>query len=271
MTAEPAKTLDRIALRVREWILRMSTQGGAFAGAALSCADLLVFLYSEVLRVSPETVNDPSRDYLFLSKGHAVPALYGTLVEMGFLDEVRLDQHLTSQDSIYWHPNRSVSGVEFHSGSLGHLLSVGAGVALDIKLRKADNRVFVILGDGELNEGSVWEGVLLASAMKLDNLVAIIDRNKFQANMRTEDLVPIEPLGEKFESFGWSVRRIDGHSFEEMSEAFGRQSDPDRRPIVVIADTVRGKGVASIEGRADKWFANFSDDEVEACIRELRG
>src|SRR5262249_49808196 len=147
--------LERIALRVRERIIRMSAGGGCFIGASLSCADLLVYLYKNALRVSPEDTAAPDRDYLFLSKGHDVPALYGVLAELGFIEPKRLGNHLKTNDSIYWHPNRSVPGVEFHSGSLGHLLPVALGVALDIKLCSQDNRVFVILGDGELNEGSI--------------------------------------------------------------------------------------------------------------------
>ncbi len=186
--------LPALALRVREHIVRMATAGGCFIGASLSCADLLVHLYTRVLRLSPATLDDPGRDYLFLSKGHDVPALYGTLAELGYIPRERLANHLKTTDSIYWHPNRAVPGVEFHSGSLGHLLSVGIGVALDIRLRGGANRVFVILGDGELDEGSVWEACLVANALGLDNLTAIVDRNEFQANIRTEELMPLEPI-----------------------------------------------------------------------------
>ena len=186
LPAAPARELEDLpamALAVREHIVRMATAGGCFIGASLSCADLLVHLYTRVLRLSPATLADPGRDYLFLSKGHDVPALYGTLAELGYIPRERLAQHLRTSDSIYWHPNRAVPGVEFHSGSLGHLLSVAIGVALDIRLRGGANRVWVILGDGELDEGSVWEACLVASAFRLDNLTAIVDRNEFQANV----------------------------------------------------------------------------------------
>jgi len=185
--------LPALALAVREHIVRMATGGGCFIGASLSCADLLVHLYTRVLRLSPETLADPGRDYLFLSKGHDVPALYGTLAELGYIPRERLAHHLKTSDSIYWHPNRAVPGVEFHSGSLGHLLSVAIGVALDIRLRGGANRVWVILGDGELDEGSVWEACLVAAAFRLDNLVVIVDRNEFQANVRTAISVPRQP------------------------------------------------------------------------------
>jgi transketolase len=247
----------------------MSTDGGCFIGASLSCADLIVYLYSEVLRVSPSSINDPNRDYLLLSKGHDVPALYGTLAELGFIERSRLANHLKTTDSVYWHPNRAIAGIEFHSGSLGHLLSVAIGIAMDIKMRGGKNRVFVILGDGELNEGSIWEAALVAASKKLDNLIAIVDRNGFQANVPTEELSPLEPIAPKFEAFGWNTDRIDGHNFDEMNQAFN--SIEGGKPSVIIADTVRGKGLPSIEARADRWFVNFSHDEVEQLLVELHG
>jgi transketolase len=263
--------LPPLALRVREHIVRMATRGGCFIGASLSCADLLVHLYGRVLRIAPETVSHPDRDYLFLSKGHDVPALYGTFAELGYIPRERLANHLSVADSLYWHPNRAVPGVEFHSGSLGHLLAVALGVALDIKLRGRDNRVFVVLGDGELDEGSVWEACLVAAAHRLDNLVAVVDRNEFQANVRTEELIPLEPIPAKFEAFGWSCRTVDGHSFPALEEVFQGLPYAAGRPSAVVARTVRGKGCPSIEARADRWFANFTADEVAGLLQELHG
>lgn len=263
--------LEPIALRVREHILRMSTDGGCFTGASLSCADLLVYLYGRFLNVSPTTVDDPNRDYLLLSKGHDVPALYGVFAELGFIDPTRLDHHLSVDDHIYWHPNRQVRGVEFHSGSLGHLLSVGIGIAYDIRLSGGSNRVIVILGDGELNEGSIWESMLVARALRLRNLVAIVDRNAFQANMRTEELVPLEPLTSKAEAFGWSVSTMDGHDFDDMERTLAAWTPSADAPTMIIANTQRGRGVPSITDRADRWFCNFTHDEVESLINELHG
>jgi transketolase len=246
----------------------------------------MVYLYAHVIRRNADVPNDPQRDYLFLSKGHDVPALYGTFVEMGWLEADRLSNHLSTQDSIYWHPNRHIAGVEFHSGSLGHLPAVAAGVALDCKLRGGQNRVVVITGDGELNEGSVWETLLVANAYGLDNLTLVVDRNKFQANVRTEELVPLEPLADKFVAFGCEVRRIDGHDYGQLEEAFGGAMRPGKgngvngsgvihgsggKVKVIIADTVRGKGLPSIEARADRWFCAFSGDEVLQLLEELHG
>jgi len=270
MIDEP-NDLEQTALRVREHIIRMSMNGGCFIGASLSCADLLVYLYKRVLCVRPSAPDDPNRDYLLLSKGHDVPALYGVLAETGFIDRERLANHLKTCDSIYWHPNRAVPGVEFHSGSLGHLLAVGLGVAIDLKLRRASGRVFVVLGDGELNEGSIWEACLVAGARKLDNLIVVVDRNEFQANMRTEELLPLEPLGSKFKAFHWAIARIDGHSFGEMEDAFTGLPLESGKPSAIVAHTVRGKGLPSIEARADRWFVNFTKEEVEMLIGELHG
>src|SRR5262249_9801972 len=191
----------------------------------------------------------------------------GPPAELGFFEPKRLERHLKTPDHVYWHPNRALPGVEFHSGSLGHLLSVAMGVALDIKLKQGKNRVFVVLGDGELDEGSIWEGLLVASSLRLDNLVLIVDRNGFQANVRTEDLVPLEPLPAKLESFGCTVDVVNGHDFADLDRVFA-DLEGRGRPQAVIANTTRGKGLPSIESRADRWFCNFTADEVVMLLAE---
>jgi len=263
--------LEAIALKVREHIIKMSTDGGCFVGASLSATDLIVYLYSGFLNVNSNNLDDPDRDYLFLSKGHDVPALYGTFAELGLLEKDRLKNHLSVNDNIYWHPNTKIPGIEFHSGSLGHLPSVAIGVAMDIKIKGGTNKVICIMGDGELNEGTCWEAVLVANAYKLDNLIFVVDRNQFQANMATEDLIPLEPLHDKFTAFGAAVKRINGHSFEALHEAFSAFPFETGKLNVVIADTVRGKGLPSIERRADRWFCNFNAAEVEDLLKELHG
>lgn len=268
---ESIHDLEALALRVREHILRMSTDGGCFTGASMSCADILVYLYASFLDISPTRLDDLGRDYLLLSKGHDVPALYGVLAECGYMNASRLRHHLSVEDHLYWHPNRHIPGVEFHSGSLGHLLSVGIGIAYDIKLRGGRNKVVVIVGDGELNEGSMWEGALTAGALHLDNLIVIVDRNYFQANMRTEELIPLEPIEEKFQVFGWSAVSLDGHDYGELRTVLGSWQPGTGRPSVYVAHTQRGHGVPSIAERADRWFCNFTHDEVDALIDELHG
>lgn len=271
MTTEKKRELEAIALKVREHIIRLSTDGGCFTGASLSCTDLVVYLYKEYLNIGPDRFDDPNRDYLLLSKGHDVPALYGTFVELGWMEAARLKNHLKTNDSIYWHPNTKVPGIEFHSGSLGHLPSVAVGIAMDCKMRKQNNKVIVITGDGELNEGTVWEAVLVAQAYQLDNLTFLVDRNHFQANIRTEELIPLEPLQDKFKAFGCAVQRINGHDFEALENALQALPYEKGKPNVLIADTMRGKGLPSIQERADRWFCNFTHEEVEDLIRELHG
>jgi transketolase len=271
MEAAHKKELEAISLKVREHIIRMSTDGGCFIGASLSCADLFVYLYKDFLNVGPGNFDNPDRDYLLLSKGHDVPALYGTMAELGWIEKERLTNHLKTNDFIYWHPNRNIPGIEFYSGSLGHLPSVGLGIALDIKIRGGNNRVVVVTGDGELNEGTCWEAILVAQAYGLDNLVFVVDRNQFQANIRTEELIPLEPLADKFKAFGCAVQRINGHDFDALETAFSELPFEKGKPSVIIADTVRGKGLPSIQERADRWFCNFSAEEVEGLLRELHG
>jgi len=271
MTQEQLKELKEISFKVREHIIRMSTDGGCFIGASLSCADLIVFLYKKILNVNKNNLNAPGRDYLFLSKGHDVPALYGTFAEIGFIEKDRLKNHLKTNDFIYWHPNVNIPGIEFHSGSLGHLLSVAAGVAIDCKMKKQSSKIVVILGDGELDEGSVWEAALVAGAKKLDNLIAVIDRNQFQANIETEKLIPLNPIADKFEAFGWKVKSCDGHNFEDMEKVFSEFPIEKGKPSVIIAETRRGKGLPSIEAKADRWFVNFTNEEIEMLLKELHG
>ena len=271
MNKEKLYDLQKTSTRVREHIIRMSGNGGCFIGASLSCADLLVYLYKEFLHILKDTLTDPKRDYFFLSKGHDVPALYGTYVELGWLEKERLNNHLKTNDFIYWHPNRNIPGVEYHSGSLGQNLSVAAGVALDCKLKGQNNKIVVVVGDGELNEGSMWEGLLVANAYKLDNLLIVVDRNQFQANFPTEELIPINPLDKKFEAFGCNVKSIDGHNFEDMEKIFSLFPSEQNKVSVIIAETIRGKGLPSIERRADRWFVNFKQEEIEQLLKELHG
>ena len=265
----PRPTLRETARRVREHVLRMAARGGCFVGASLSSTDVLVHLYGRVLQVTPATLDHPERDYLLLSKGHDAPALYGTLAEFGFLSPERLAHHLSPADSLYWHPNASLPGVEFHSGSLGHLLAVGIGIALEARLRNGVSRVFVVLGDGELNEGSVWEACLVAAAHRLDNLVAVVDRNGFQANARTEELIPLEPLAAKFDAFGWGCRLTDGHDFMALEAAFAHLPERSGRPTVVLARTRRGRGVPRLEDRAEGWFLRLTPEDAETLIAEM--
>lgn len=262
--------LSKIAHEARISCVKIAGQGGCFLGASLSCVDILTFLYSGHLRVAPDSVSSPDRDYFLLSKGHAVPALYAVLAEFGYLDKSRLSNHLQIEDCVYWHPNTAIRGIDFHSGSLGHCLPVAAGVAKAQQLEKSGARTVVLLGDGELNEGSIWEAMQTAAALKLGNLVAIVDRNRFQANTETESLSPLEPLADKVRSFNWNAIEADGHSFESLAEAYAQATQLEsERPSLIIANTTRGKGIPSIENLASGWFVNAEPARLETLLAEL--
>lgn len=268
LSAEEERLLTAIATRCRERIIRMSALGGCFVGGSLSCVDIILYLYKKYLNIGPSNINSPDRDYFFLSKGHDVPALYSVLAEMDIIDELLLDKHVVQGHNVYWHPSTSIPGVEFHSGSLGHSVSVAIGVAYHLKRNGLPNKVVVMVGDGELNEGSIWESLLVGYAKSLDNLLMIIDRNGIQANVRTEDLIPLESLQDKIRSFGWGTIKIDGHNFSEIAKAL-KDSECSDLPNAIISETVRGKGIPSIEGDPTKWLMSTSKKEVEQLVSEL--
>ncbi len=259
--------LQDLSILARRMIIEAAQRGGCFVGSAFSAVDIILYLYEHVLRGLPD---DHQRDYFLLSKGHAVQALYSVLCIKGIINGEWINRHLDPMSVYYWHPNNKVSGVEAISGSLGHLPSVAAGIALDIKLRGGNNRVYVMLGDGELNEGSVWEALLFANAMRLDNLIVIIDRNLIQANMPTESLIPLEPLKDKFEAFGLRVFQVNGHDFDDLHETFTEVDNNNDTPKAVIAYTIRGKGLPSIENRIDRWFMKVTNEEATDLFEELR-
>lgn len=262
--------LKKIANRVRRMIIRMSAEKGCFIGSAFSVVDILVALYFDCVNMKKgEDFDAAERDYVILSKGHAVSALYGVFVELGLLSEKDLYTHLDVGSNIYFHPNINVKGVEVATGSLGHGIGVGAGIATAVKMEKGKNRIFVISGDGELQEGSVWEAALFAASRKLDNLYLIVDRNKIQANVRTEGLIPLEPLKEKWESFGWAVIEVDGHNYAEISKACNNGPVKKNRPSAIIAHTKRGKGVSFLEDDIDKWFLKINPEEANKANREI--
>jgi transketolase len=234
----------------------------------LSCLDILNVLYNRVLRVSPQSGNDPSRDRYVQSKGHSVEALFVVLADRGFFPDADLDSLCRYQSHFVGHPTRHVPGVEQNTGGLGHGLSFGTGVAIAGKLDKKDYRVFVLLGDGELAEGSNWEAAMAAAHYDLDNLVAIVDHNTLQITGRTRDVCSNEPLDEKFRAFGWDVRVVDGHSVSQLSDVLAARA-PEGRPLAVIANTVKGKGVSFMEDVA-KWHHGVpSDAEYAAAMKEL--
>jgi transketolase len=250
-------------------ILRYIREANAgHTGGSLSCVDVLNVLYNRVLRVSPETFKDPTRDRYIQSKGHSVEALFVVLADLGFFPEAELETLCHYKSHFVGHPTRKVPGIEFNTGALGHGLPISAGVALAAKKDRAGFRVFTLMGDGELAEGSVWEGAMAAAHHRLDNLTAIVDHNTLQITGHTRDVCSNEPLDEKFAAFGWTVRTVNGHDFAALTKALTDPPEPGK-PVAVIADTIKGKGISFMEGVA-KWHHGVPNDaEYDRAIKEL--
>jgi len=242
------RDLQRKSAQYRKALLKLIKACGAgHTGGDLSCLDILNVLYNRVMRVSPETFKSPDRDYYIQSKGHCAEALFVVLADKGFFPESDLE-NLNRYGSAYiGHPTRDVNGVEQNTGALGHGLAVAVGIALAGKMDRKDYRVFTLLGDGELAEGSNWEAGMTAAHYRLDNLVAIVDRNGLQITGSTEDVCQLSPLDEKFESFGFAVQRCDGNDVGELVRVL--ESVPFRpgKPSLVLAKTRKGKGVSFME------------------------
>ena len=262
--------LRRTALAVREHVLAIGAGPiGTHVGGSLSASDILVALYGAVLRVRPDEPRWAGRDHFVLSKGHASAALYATLAEHGFFPVEELATYGRSDGRLMAHPTLAVPGVEFATGSLGHGLSLATGLALTAKRAGRDNRVFVLMGDGELQEGSVWEAAMAAAHYKLDNLTAVVDRNRLQINGSTEDRMGLAPLADKWRAFGWQVSEVDGHCFAELVPAL-RTPPAEGGPLVLIADTVKGRGVRHLEHRKQNHFAKLGPDAYERALSALR-
>lgn len=242
--------------------------GAGHTGGSLSCLDILNVLYNRVLNVSPENFDDPHRDRYVQSKGHSVEALYVVLADQGFFPRESLQTLCHAGSPFVGHPTRKVPGIEMNTGGLGHGLSISGGMALAGKLDDAPFRVFTLLGDGELAEGSNWEAAMCAAHYKLDNLTAIVDHNTLQITGYTRDVCSNEPLDEKFASFGWEVVQVDGHDFGQLTQAFSGPAALGK-PTCVIANTVKGRGVSFMEGVA-KWHHGVpSEQEYAAALAEF--
>lgn len=238
-------------------------------GGSLSCIDLLNVLYNQVMNVSPENFHHPERDRYVHSKGHSVEALYTVLADRSFFDPSELETLCQFGSKYVGHPTRKVHGIEQNTGALGHGLSFAVGVALAGRLDARSYRVFALLGDGELAEGSVWEACLAAAHYHLDNLVVIIDRNRLQISGPTEKVMALEPLNEKFNAFGMAVREVDGHDLAALVELFKTLPFELGKPSLVLAHTVKGKGVSFIENRSSWHHHVPSDEELVLALAEL--
>lgn len=267
-TSELARKAQRFRIKVLEMIYR--AQSGHIGGS-FSAAEIITVLLFHHLRINPENPRWPQRDRFILSKGHAAPMFYVALAERGFFPEENLRSFRQLGSILQGHPDRlKTPGVEMTSGVLGQGLGVGVGLALAAKLNNQDYRVYVLLGDGELNAGTVWEAVMAAAKYGLDNLTAIVDRNRVQLDGSTNRVMPLEPLREKWASFGWHVMEVDGHNVPEIMAALDEALTVRSRPTVIIANTVKAKGVSFMEN-SSKWHGRSPNKEqYERALRELR-
>lgn len=267
----PADSPTARAQRAREMILKIgATEHGTHIGGSLSAVDILTVLYSEVLRIRPDEPGWPGRDWFVLSKGHASAALYAVLSEHGFFPPEECLTYGRRGSRLAGHPLARLPGVDFATGSLGHGLSLGTGLALAAQRSGRPNRCFVLLGDGELQEGSNWEAIMSAPQFGLDNLVAIVDRNGLQITGRTEDCVPVEPLAERWRSFGWDCVEVDGHDLDALREVFAGVPSAPGRPSVVIARTIKGSGVPIFENRKKSHYVRLTPQLYERALAGLR-
>lgn len=264
--------LQLIASDIRKKVVKMIYDGKhCHVGTALSSVDLLTALYFQIMNHYPQRPNHPDRDRFILSKGHGAAALYATLAQAGYFPQERLGSFVQDGSPFIGHVNHhGIPGVELSTGSLGHGLPVGLGMALAARKDQRPYRVFVILSDGELDEGSNWEAILAARHFGLENLTVLVDYNKIQSFGRVEDIMPLEPLHDKWEAFGWSVREVDGHNFEELVSALSALPFEGGKPNVVIAHTVKGKGVSFMEDKLEWHYLTPTAEQLAQAEKELK-
>ena len=263
------RELQLKSVRLRKHLLEVISNAGAgHTGGGLSCLDILNVLYNRILCVTPETFSDPKRDRYVQSKGHSVEALYVVLADRGYFPAADLETVCRYQSPYVGHPTRKIHGIEMNTGALGHGLPICLGMALAAKMDAAPYRVFTLLGDGELAEGSNWEAALAAAHYKLDNLTAIIDHNTLQISGHTRDVMSNEPLDEKWRAFGWAVKVVNGHDYAALTEVLSQPAEIGK-PTCIIANTTKGKGVSFMENVA-KWHHGVpSDAELKQALAEL--
>jgi transketolase len=258
-----AKNIRRLALQM------VARAKASHIASALSISDIVAVLYLDVLRIYPAQPEMPGRDRFILSKGHSCVAVYAALAERGFFPVSELETYGQDHSNLMNHISHKVPGVEFSTGALGHGLPFGVGKALAAKRLHADWRVFVLLSDGEMDEGSNWEALMFASHHGLDNLVAIIDYNKLQSLTTVEKTLGLEPLAEKFRAFGWSVREVDGHNHDQLNLALGSVPWESGKPSMLIAHTIKGKGVSFMENKVEWHYRSLSLEQLAQALAEL--
>lgn len=264
--------LQAKALQFRKEILEVTNSAGSgHPGGSLSAVEILISLYECKMNYRADDPNWEDRDRLIISKGHVTPVVYVTLANYGFFPKEELKRFRQFGSMLQGHVHTKVPGVEFNTGSLGHGLSVANGVALGARMLKKDFKVYCLLGDGEIQEGSVWEAAMTAAHQKLSNVCAIVDYNKVQENGPTNEIKDLEPLAEKWRSFGWLVEEVIGHNFKQVLAALDKFDSSKKKPLVIIAHTIKGKGISFMEGE-NKWHGKAPNDEqLQDALRELKG
>ena len=260
---------EQIRVIRRHIISMIYSAGSGHPGGSLSCVELLTVLYFSVLHHNPRAPEWEMRDRVILSKGHAAPALYAVLAESGYFPVEELITLRKTGSRLQGHPDKKIPGVEVSSGSLGQGLSIASGSALNAKIEKSPSKTYVLLGDGECDEGQVWEAAMLASHYKLDNLIAIVDRNGLQIDGLTEKIMRLEPLTKKWAAFGWHVLEINGHDIQEIYSAFESAKKMKGKPTVIIAHTFKGKGVSFMEWISAFHGKSLTKKELEIALKEL--
>jgi transketolase len=277
LVTQPTAAVDYARLADRARFIRLETvrlariAGAGHYSSTFSAAELLAALYYHQLRIDPAQPRWPDRDRFVLSKGHAAIGLYPVLADLGYFDPAELDGYTRLGSPFGDHPDmRKVTGIDFSSGSLGHGLSIGVGMALGGRVQGREFRVYVMVGDGELAEGQIWEAIMAASHFRLGSLVCIVDRNQLCIDGPTEQVMAVEPLDARFAAFGWQIQRIDGHDLAAITGAFDRLGPAGTgAPQVIIADTIKGKGVARMELDLNWHVGNLGPDDYEAVRAEL--
>src|SRR3990167_5363584 len=265
------KALKAKALQIRKEILEACHRAGSgHPGGSLSSVEILLSLYEYKMRHNPQDPVWEDRDRLIISKGHITPAVYVVLAHCGYFPKEELKTFRKLGSRLQGHVHTKVPGIEFNTGSLGHGLSVANGMALGAKMLKKDFKTYCVLGDGEIQEGSVWEAAMTASHHKLDNLCAIVDYNKVQENGPTNQIKNLEPLAEKWRSFGWHPIEVDGHDFERLIDALNQAETTKGKPTVIIANTVKGKGISFMEGQAGWHGKAPNKEQLQAALMELQ-
>ena len=270
MDPEKIKYIQEKAYQIRKLIIQMLAEAkSGHPGGSLSSTDIIACLYFDVLRHDPKNRNWPDRDRFHLSKGHCCPAVYAALALSGYFPQEELFTLRKLGSILQGHPDRHTPGIEVASGSLGQGLSVAIGMSLAARIDKKDYRVYCLMGDGEIQEGNIWEAAMAAAHFKLDNLCGIVDYNRFQIDGRTDEIMNLEPLVNKWEAFGWHVIDIDGHSIPQILEAFNKAKTMKEKPTVIIAHTVKGKGVSFMEHVVDFHGRAPTEEEKKKALKEL--